>query len=159
MTGDGKSHCILTTHCYITEVNVLAARQLNTAGQLLLIGLVTVGLLWVFVGGSDSFRRTTRALIVWTVVIVGGTALLTYMDSCEGLFETVCQELLLWRAAVAWFIGFVALSLVWLMSRPPSHPVDTDPAERLARLTELRRTGLLSEEEFSERRRRLLDRL
>lgn len=76
------------------------------------------------------WRKATWALVIWNVLIVAWLAagIGAVSDNCAGL---VGQELDVCQGATAiggtigaslilfiWFLGFIVLSLIWLMSRP-----------------------------------------
>lgn len=85
------------------------------------------------------WRKATWALAVWTVLMAVwiGSGIVAVSDRCDGLRGTSLETC---QAATAiggglgvsvlitlWFIGFVVLGLVWLMSRPKENVVVYGP--------------------------------
>jgi len=76
------------------------------------------------------WRKMTWALIVWTVVlgawVIAGAATATGdAKNCGTLTQKACNDASDAGTAIGvgllvflWFMGFVALSIVWLMTRP-----------------------------------------
>jgi hypothetical protein len=86
-----------------------------------------------------KWRKATWALLVWTAIfaiwIVGGVG--SVSNNCAGQTGdalTACQAgtaigggLAVTFILVIWFVGFVVIGLVWLMSRPKENVVVYGP--------------------------------
>jgi hypothetical protein len=82
----------------------------------------------------SKWRKATWALAIWNVLMLLWTATLAGgIGDCageSGWALTVCEA---GRAlgtgmgipfvVIVWFIGFIVLGLIWLMSRPTGHAV------------------------------------
>lgn len=80
-------------------------------------------------GFLPHWRKATWAVVIWTVLmalwIVAGASTSTssvcdgakYSDACQA-GATIGKGIGVTLLFFLWFIGFVVLSLVWLMSRP-----------------------------------------
>jgi hypothetical protein len=86
-----------------------------------------------------KWRKATWALLIWNVLMViwiaGGMSATS--DNCDGLSGndlSVCQAGTVVGAGIGvtfiliiWFLGFVVLGLIWLMSRPKENVVVYGP--------------------------------
>ena len=65
-----------------------------------------------------TWRKVSWAVAIWTAVMA-----LSAISGPAAVIELVGPTLALGLIAVLWFVGFVALAMVWLVGRPTSNAI------------------------------------
>lgn len=81
------------------------------------------------------WRKATWALVIWTVLAIlwiwAGTSAVGDMpatgDEAEGAARAVGAGIGITMIILVWFLGFIILGLIWLMSRPKDNVVIYGP--------------------------------
>ena len=87
------------------------------------------------------WRKATLANIIWNGLmawlLVGGLQN-TQLDSAEtfGVFSIIAVGMAVWFLLVIWFIGFIVLALIWLVSQPKRNTAVYGPQRQQMMVTE-----------------------